>query len=191
MLGGILLSLVLAATGYYFTRRQLQEKAISLSGLKAAIDATEDSTSDVKNLLQQYEDLSFIDDIASDVLPPEKVQSDLVEQIYTLANEAGVTLRSINFTSPEGTAISDPSLTQTEPLEGIVGVFSLPATITYETSQYNNLISFLRKLEDNRRKLQIAKLGISPVKEPIAGSGSATRITGYAGQLELNVYVRP
>lgn len=191
MLGGVLVVLGLAGFGYYFTRQQLYDKTASLSKVKADVDAIDDSIEDTKNVLAQYEDLSFIDAIASDVLPPEKVQSDLIEQIYTLANEAGVTLRTINFTSPQGTPTTDPSLTQTVPLEGVAGVHSLPVSLSYETDNYSGFIRFLEKLEENRRKLQVGRLGINPVKESVEGGGSTTRVTGYQGTLELNVYVRP
>lgn len=191
MLGAVVLLLSLASGGYYYTRQQLKEKSVSLSKLKADIDAIDDSVADAKKVLQQYDDLSFIDNIANDVLPPEKIQSDLVEQIYILANEAGVTVRTVTFTSPGGKPTSDPTLTQTVPLEGISGVYALTATLGYESNTYNNLVNFLKKLEGNRRKLQISSIVINPTRESIEGGGNATQVIGYQGSLELNVYIRP
>lgn len=191
LLGGLLVVLSLSATGFYLTRKQLKQKAANLSVLKADVDAVDDSIEEAKKVLAQYEDLEFIDEIALAVLPPDKVQSNLISEIYTLANEAGVTIRALSFTSPEGTPTTDPSLTQTIKLEGAPGVYSLPTTVTYESSSYNRLVNFLKKLETNRRKLQISRLGISPVRETVTGGGNSTTVTGYQGSLELNVYVRP
>jgi Tfp pilus assembly protein PilO len=191
LLIGLVLFIGISAAGFYLTRQQLKQKAANLSTLKADVDAVDDSITDAKNVISQYEELSFIDDIASDVLPPNKVQSDLVEEIYTLANEAGITIRTINFVSPGGTPTTDPSLTQTVQLEGIPGVYSLPTSVSYEASNYNQFVNFLEKLEENRRKLQISRLGINPVRETIQGGGNSTFVSGYQGTLELNVYVRP
>lgn len=187
------LGLLLAGGGlvYHRTRGQLSQKSDSLGELKADIDAIDDSIEDVKNVLAQYDDLAFINEIASDVLPPSKVQSDLVGQLYTLANESGVLIRTLNFVSPEGTPTAEPNLTQTKPLEGVGGVFVLPINLSYETGSYSNFVQFLKKIEANRRKLQISRLGVNPVKDTVEGGGNATQVTGYQGDLEINVYVRP
>lgn len=187
----VCLTILLSGVGFYFVQQKLNQRATSLSKLKADIDAIDVRIKDSKSALTQYDDLRFIDAIAADVLPPNKVQSDLIEELYELSDRASVTIRSISFESPAGTQVNDPSLTQTKPLEGVKGVFTLPASIAYEADTYSELIKFLSNLEINRRKLQVSRLSVTPTTETIAGGGNATRIVGYQGQIELNVYVRP
>lgn len=188
---GVVALIGITGLGFYLVSQQLSKRAVNLSKLKADIDAVDVRIEDAQNALSQYEELRFIDEIANDVLPPDKVQSNLVSELYVLSSSAGVTIRAISFEAPGGTQVNDPSLTQTKALEGVNGVFVLPASIAYETSSYNNFLRFLGNLEENRRKLQVSRLNISPVTENIPGGGNATRITGYQGQIELNVYVRP
>lgn len=191
LLGGIGLSILLGGLAFYWLSGQLSQRATNLSKLKADIDAVDARIAEAQSTLTQYQDLKFIDSIANDVLPPDKVQSNLVEELYTLSSGAGVTVRSISFEAPGGTQVSDPSLTQTKPLEGVAGVFVIPTSIAYETSTYGQFLKFLTNLESNRRKMQISRLSVSPVREAVPGGGNQTRITGYQGQIELNVYVRP
>lgn len=188
---GIALTIVLASLAFYYVEQRLTNRATNLSKLKADIDAIDVRIKEAQSALLQYEDLKFIDDVAADVLPPNKVQSNLVEELYTLSNKANVTIRSISFESPGGAQVKDPSLSQTKPLEGVGGVFTLPASLTYEASTYDRVLKFLTNLEENRRKLQVSRLNITPVKENLPGGGNAERIVGYQGQIELNVYVRP
>lgn len=189
MMSAIILTTVLGAAGFYYIEGRLATRGANLSKLKADVDAIDVRIKEAQSALIQYGDLKFIDTVAADVLPPSKVQSDLVEELYTLSERAGAVIRSISFETPGG-SVGDPSLSQTKPLEGISGVFTLPASVAYEATTYDQVLRFLTNLEENRRKLQVSRLNISPIKETLSGSGSE-RITGYQGQIELNVYVRP
>ena len=191
LIGAIGLGILISALAFYWLNGRLNERATVLSKLKADIDAVDVRIAEAQSTLAQFEDLKFIDAIASDVLPPNKVQSDLVQELYQLSRQAGVTVRSISFEATGGTQVNNPSLSQTKPLDGVSGVFTLPTHISYESGTYNQFLKFLSNLEINRRKLQISRLNVSPIKEPIPGGGGATRIVGYQGQIELNVYVRP
>lgn len=191
LIGAIGLSIVIFGLTFYWLNGRLSSRATVLSKLKADIDAVDARIAEAQSTLIQFEDLKFIDSIASDVLPPEKVQSDLVEELYQLSSRAGVTVRSISFEAPGGGQVANLSLTQTKPLEGVNGVFTLPTSIAYEADTYNQFLRFLSNLEANRRKLQISKLSVSPIKEEVSGGGSSSQIVGYQGQIELNVYVRP
>ncbi|HEX9679559.1 MAG TPA: hypothetical protein VGA08_02990 [Candidatus Saccharimonadales bacterium] len=191
LLASLLVVLGLTASGFYFAKTQLAKRALSLSQLKADVDAIDIRVQQAQTVLVQYEDLGFIESIAQDVLPPTKVQSNFIGEIYKIGNQADVVLRSITFTTPSGRQVTDPNLTQTTPLDGVSGVFVLSANITYETNAYAKFLNFLTNLEKNRRKLQISNLTINPIKEEIVGTNNSTRIVGYQGQLEVNVYVRP
>lgn len=190
LLIGSFVLIALIAAGYYFTRQQLKSKSTDLSHLKAELDVLDERIIGAQKAINQYKELSFIDDVASSVLPPDKIQSNLVGELYALSAESSVSIRSLSFQSSGGQQISDPDLTQTSPLEGVNGVFSLPIDIDYTSGSYNSMLIFLEKLESNRRKFQVSRINISPIIETIPGT-ILTRITGYQGQIQTNVYVRP
>lgn len=56
-------------------------------------------------------------------------------------------------------------LTQLTPVKGMAGVYNLQITVTQATADavpYNNFITFLSKLEQNRRTAQVSSIAIQP-----------------------------
>ena len=56
-------------------------------------------------------------------------------------------------------------ITQLTPVKGVAGVYSLQITITQapkEPVSYNNFLTFLSKLEQNRRTAQVSSISVQP-----------------------------
>ncbi len=79
-----------------------------------------------------------------------------------------------------------PPLSQVLNVEGIQGVYILPITVESDPANpltFNQVVSFLGKLEQNRRTAQVSQIAITPQK--------TTNISGLSFTLTINVYIKP
>lgn len=168
-------ALVLLGLGLLGSARQanaiLGSKSKTLVGLKvqeqAAIASQQRLVKDKKDIAT-YSDLNTI---AKSVVPQDKDQAEAVQEIANLAAQSGIPrLSSITFppSTLGGTAAgakASGGLTQLTPAKGIPGVYALQITITQSNSTpvpYGSFVSFLTKLEQNRRTAQVSSINIQP-----------------------------
>lgn len=173
----VVLTLLVGGVVYYYADQYLSHKAKEISVLKADLEIVELKIANARKAEQDLEKLGFLSDIVDEVLPPEKIQSNVVAELVSFAADANVRLDSIGF---EATDIkSTVPVSQTKPLQGVNGVNTLPISLTIN-GNYNNLLRFLENIETNRRKMQVDSLSLSPNIE----SG------GISSSITINVYVR-
>lgn len=180
--------IVLLAAGFigvgYATNAILGGQAHKLSKLKADSDVVqtlEASLARNKADVEKYHDLNTI---AETVVPQDKDQAEAVREIVNLASQSGISkLSSITFPSStlgtgvtSGTASSsssaaatrpgsNPNLTQLTPVVGLSGVYELQITIAQDASNrvpYDQFLTFLEKLEQNRRTAQVSSITVQP-----------------------------
>lgn len=153
----------------YGANKIMSSRASELSKLRAdsaSLDELQSSIVKNKQDIAKYTDLN---QIAKAIVPQDKDQSVAVREIVNLATQSGISkLTSITFpTSTLGAvgAASNPDLTQLTPVTGISGVYELKITITQATTDsvpYSQFITFLSKLEQNRRTAQVNGITITP-----------------------------
>ena len=144
-------------------------------------------------LLQDKHDISKyseLDTIAESVVPQDKDQAEAVLQISNLAAQSGIpNLSSIAF--PESTlgvttsGAPKPNLTQLIPVPGIAGVYNLQITVTQDPSQsvpYSDFLTFLSKLEQNRRTAEVTSITIQP---------DADQPNDVSFTLVINEFIKP
>lgn len=166
------------------------------------------SLASAKKDLQTY---GYFKAIAKSVIPNDKDQAQAVLDIFQLATEAGISIQNVTFpTSSLGSSSSSTSgsstqtnaqgasskavLSQAKPVTGIAGLYGIELTITPETgaqvpqqkqATYPKLLSFLKKLENNRRTAQITQVNIQP-------AGTETGPTGLINfSLTINIFIKP
>lgn len=139
----------------------------------------------ISNTEKTNELLAKITDVQQavpNILPPEKVQSDIVAQILADGENNGIFFDSINFPTSDG---ENFNLSQTEPLEGVSGVNKIGINISF-TSSFGQMISFIEDIEKNRRISQIETINITPSGSDEDGVPSSDLAIGIL----LNLYVR-
>lgn len=190
---GLVLSLGLCGLGMRYLLAHIHDLSQEISVNKAMLQVLEDKNAMTIATEAQMARLQFIQTIADQVVPAEKTQPELVTQLIQIANENSISLESILFnkktetgkpTEEGGTTI--PDITQAEPLPNVTGVFSLPLTITVSGS-YDNMLNMLRDIEQNRRKMQVSSVSISPLVDTATG----TTGQGVSATILIDVYVRP
>lgn len=171
----------------YGTNKMLSSQATKLSKLRAdsdVLDTLQTTLARNKKDIVKYSDLNKI---AETVVPQDKDQAEAVREIVNLAAQSGIRkLSSITFpTSTLGAASgprTNPNLTQLTPVAGMPGVYLLQITITQDSTNkvpYNDFITFLQKLEQNRRTAQVSTITVTPDKGQV----------GFT--LVINEYIKP
>lgn len=195
MLGGIVLLIGLCAAGTYFANKMIVAEGDKLLNLKledAVAQKQEQTLEQAKKDIAKYEEL---EKIAKSVVPQEKDQARTVLELVNLAKEANINITSVQFpdsqlgdTAQKGgknKSQVDKNTTQLTPVEGLKGVYTMEITIVTDPEDpvaYNQLISYLEKLENNRRTAQVSNISITP---------SETNRSEVTFSLSLTSYVKP
>jgi hypothetical protein len=190
-LTGLLILLGLGFIGVaYEANSVLGNQATKLSKLRAdsdVLDSTQVTLAKNKQDIAKYKDLNSI---AASIVPQDKDQAEAVREIVNLAQQSGIgKLSSITFPSSNlGAtvgAVGNSNLTQLTPVKGMAGVYQLQITVTQGTGDevpYNQLTSFLEKLEQNRRTAQVSSITV----QPKADNPNLVTFT-----LVINEYIKP
>jgi len=165
--------LVLLGIGLLISAREanslLQNKSNTLSSLKASDQAATAQKAQLAKDRQDIATYTQLNNIAKSVVPQDKDQAEAVRQIVNLASQSGIQqLSSISFPASTlgGAKLKTPNgLTQVTPVKSIPGVYDLQITITQNNSAevpYNAFVTFLKKLEMNRRTAQVTSISVEP-----------------------------
>lgn len=183
LLGFISLLLIGLIGGSYGINTLLQTKSKKLTDLKLQSQVLANQQQGLVKAKKQVAQYSDLEKIAKTIVPQDKDQAAAVREIAKLANDSGIgQLSAITFpqstlggtgaassgssTSPAPASGSKSNLTQLTPVKGINGgVYQLQITIQQSADNeipYNTFITFLRKLEQNRRTAQVSSITLQP-----------------------------
>jgi hypothetical protein len=193
---GILL--VLLGASLYFMNKYLQKGSDALVQAKLDSRVTEEREKfyiQAKKDLDKYKD---IDATLSKVLPKDKDQAVAVAEIGRIADETGIEIKQISFPSStlgEKKAVAAattgstatpakpavPTITQAKPVDGVNGVLGIDTQIQFISTgakplTYQKFLTFLEKIEKNRRTMQVTSISITPQKNGLVDASIAVRI---------------
>lgn len=160
----------------------LEQHATGLADVKAANQMLDRQKSQLISDKKDVAKYSSLNDIAKTVVPQDKDQAEAVREIVNLASQSGIpklstiafppsTLGTATITATPGTTViptvptSAKTLTQVTPVKGIPGVLDLQITITQANTDpvsYQSFITFLSKLEQNRRTAEVSSITVQP-----------------------------
>ncbi len=165
----------------YFGNSFMKKKSNSLVEAKLDSYTTEQKE---KTYLQARKDLEKnkdLNDLVAKILPKEKDQAKAVSELYKIASESGITIDKIQFPSSTlgqkavvatGTSATQSSstpaaaaavVTQAKAVEGLKSVMGIDIDIySGKSMKYDNMITFLQKIELNRRSMQVKKITVTP-----------------------------
>lgn len=201
MLGvfGLLCVLIVVSIVYgnIFLQKQ-SSKLVSLKLDNQVIDAQQKLLAQAKKDVQKYSEL---DSIAKQIVPQDKDQARATREIVSLAEQADIRIASITFPAstlgqtppkpaagtpaPSPVPVASSTVTQVKPVDGVKGLYQLDITVISDSTQpttYPKLVSFLQKLEQNRRTAQVSQITIQP---------DAQNRSGLNFTLTVTVFIKP
>ncbi len=181
-IGLVALLLVGLGGALYFMNSFLQKSSDKLVQAKLESRVAEERETyyiQAKKDLEKYKDIG---ETLVKVLPKDKDQAKAVAEIGRIADETGIKIQQISFpssalgekkaaaattTTTTPAAAATPSVTQTKPVEGVSGVLGIETNIVFQSSDatrltYSQVLSFLEKIEKNRRTMQVSSISITP-----------------------------
>ncbi|HEX5448394.1 MAG TPA: hypothetical protein VFW90_04345 [Candidatus Saccharimonadales bacterium] len=176
----------------------LGNKSRQMVDLKVKNQTLENQLANLVQSKRQVEKYSYFKQVADSVIPNDKNQADAVVQIFNMANQSGIDIQSISFpssslgssgTTSAASASAKSAISQAKSVPGFSGLYSLELTITPSSGKdvpaskqvtFDKMISFLKKVEGNRRTAQITQVSIQP------NSGDA----GFSFTLVINIFLR-
>lgn len=205
MVGLFSISIIGGGAMLYFANNMLQNRSSSVVDLKLESSEVEAQLTAYQAAKKDVEKYSYLNAIITSALPQDKDQARTVREIFLLAKQAGIAIKSIQFPSSTLGAVvapaagatpattpaltPTPTITQAKPVTGLLGVYSIETVVTPFADDKNNkvtyaqLISFLQKIESNRRAMQVASIQLNPLGQNTSDSISFT--------LTLNILIRP
>lgn len=179
LFGGLVCLILITGLTVYAGTSLMQKSANSLVDAKLdnlEVDTQEISFVQAKKDLEKYKDISAL---VSKVLPKDKDQARAVSEIYRIGSESNITIDRIQFPSstlgvktatPSGGSSSSASspaatagITQAKAVDGLKSVLGIDVEISSaKDMKYNDMVTFLQKIESNRRSMQIKKISVRP-----------------------------
>lgn len=184
LLMNVLILAIIAGSLYFYwtTRERIASKHQEISLAIAERDILNEQIASIEATNAQLDNLEDIRVAMANILPQEKGQSDIVEQIIILASNNGLTINDIAF-SAGGDTSGDFQTSQTEVLEGVPGVRFITMNFSIEAT-FETMLSFMEDIERNQRIMQLNGVNITE-REDEETSSSLLDVV-----LEVQVYVR-
>lgn len=156
---------------FYFGRQQLETTATTISHSVADATASEDNIASLKKIEQELASNKDVMDRTAKISADGEgynYQNQIISDLKDHANSADLTISTIEFKSSAATpAAATPATgTTATPDAGTTAAPSglKPVTIGVTLQNpvpYENLLRFIRSLEQNLTKMQIAQVGIT------------------------------
>jgi hypothetical protein len=166
---------------YFFASKFAKQKSQEIAIVKADIETNDQSLNSYRELERSLSKSTELSAIAKEVLPQDKNQSVALQEINQFAEESGISIKQVTFTTPNTTKkTTGPTLTSPSNLKG---VSVLSVSVKAEKMQYDQLLTLLKKFEDNRRRMQVTSISLAPSTTKLGQLDRA--------DLSVDVYLKP
>lgn len=206
MAGATVFLCVLVIAGALGGNMLLKQRASKLESAKLENRLLEEQQTALLKANKDIERYADLEKIANAIVPQDKDQAKTIRELVKIAEDSGIPIASITFpssnlgqptaapaatgTSGTGTtgAATAPkpattSVSQVKPADGMPGVYQLEITLSVtKPVPYSSLITFLQKMEQNRRTAQVSGIAIQPDQKNPANVGFT---------LTVNVFIKP
>lgn len=185
----ILLLILIGGTAFWYVNQQLTGFANQVRVTAATANA---STADLTNLqslkTQLAEDADTVERTKNIVADSQSYsyQDQIIKDINTYANRAGVTITSYTFMTdtPSAAGGQRAEVSGQSSTKAVAGLKSVGVAIAIKSPvKYTNIMNFIHAIEQNLTKMQLS--GISLTKDSQAQTDNIT-----AGTLTIEVYTR-
>jgi Tfp pilus assembly protein PilO len=151
----LLVIVVFVMAGLFFADSVLEGVAKNNSRLKAEVEITNKKLENYEVTKAKIDELGYVEDLAKEILPQNENQSIVVAELAEFAQRANLATGSITFVEEVDSKNKAP-----------VGVKIIPVKFTVsKTASYQDVLDFLKSIEENRRKMQVTQISLTPDSE--------------------------
>lgn len=168
------LIIIVVAVGLYFANARLSAMAHKTATLKAEVEVGQKQLAIYQQTKAKVDSLDYVNELADKVLPATEDQSLVVAELSQFARRSNLSVSQINFTEVASTKTSAAAPK---------GVIVSPISVEIKAgAKYNDLLDFLKAIEQNRRKMQVTNISLSP------DTNDRTRLSQVT--ININLYSR-
>lgn len=164
---GLLLLSVIFLAGLYFANKSFTKLANDTNKLRAETQINQKKLEIYKQSKDKSKSLEHVEDLAQQILPTTHNQSATVAEISQFASRTGLKVADITFDAPSPSAKKNTKKDKNVKTKKLPkGVEAIPMTLSLrEGARYDNILEFLKILENNRRKMQVTNISLTPSEE--------------------------
>ncbi len=181
----LLLVIGLGAAGFIYANKVLKESAQQTQTLNSEAAASDENIAALEKLKKYLDSHTTEVDRVSQVVADSKqyrYQDEVIKDLTSYASESGIVVNSFNFTSLQTTSSTAPAtVAAPAPPSGVT-----PTVITVTVNNpvdYNSILRFIRRIEQNVTKMQIANIDFS--RSYVNGKSQLS-----VNSLNIEVYLR-
>ncbi len=182
LIAACVLMLAGIGAGIYYGDQLLAKQAQRIATARAEEELIDQQKKVKTDLEAKIAELAEVEHIAEKFLPEQKNQDILTAEFADIAKRNNIIIQQISYDQSAG---SPSQYTQTQALKDLKNVSVLPFSVLTEPVTFEELMNFLKDIENNRRKMQIVNIGVMPITEPGPNHGKLN-----ISEMRLEVYVK-
>lgn len=160
----VVVLILLPLVGLYFANQHLTTLAKKTARLEAEVILQEKQLTAYEATKSAVDSLQDIGDLAIRVLPEQQEQSLTVAELSAFAQRSSLRIKELTFAEPPAEAKGKKKDKEKTVIPK--GVTISPVVISFqEGARYDYFLDFLRAVEENRRKMQITNISLTPNEE--------------------------
>lgn len=159
--GALALLMVIMIAVLYFANKSLTRVAQDTARLKADVVLQEKQLAAYQSTKTTVDSLRDVGSLAAKVLPDQQEQSLTVAELSAFAQRSSLRIKELTFAEPP---VEQKGKKKDKEKSAIPkGVTVTPVVISFEeNARYDYFLDFLRAVEENRRKMQITNISLTP-----------------------------
>ena len=179
----------LAVVMFYFANQHLSEVATDVSRIAADAEASQNNLQTLQTIEQKLSNEQQAIDRAQNIVAESQsyqYQDQILSDLNSYAARSGVSITNINFSTGDGSVAASSGGEAAVPAPGAAaapaGLKTTSVSVTIDNPvNYNNLLRFMRSIEQNLTKMQLSSVSLSKGE-------SGNQVTSDA--LNIEVYIR-
>lgn len=192
-----IITIALGIGGFMLLRNMLVAEASAIADITSEVKGLSNNIRSLKNAEKTLTENQDIEIKARDMVAESKsyqYQDRIVTDLKDMATSSGVVIKNVDFATEQTNTSTAPQqqdnggiATPTTALPS--GINQIKATITIESPvAYDNLLLFIRSLENNNMKMQISKVAITGAGASDGSNNDKNQVTSDA--FIIGVYIR-
>lgn len=156
---------ILLIAGLYFANQRLTVLAEQTAHLEAEVILQEKQLAAYQATKNTVDSLQDVGELAAKVLPEQQEQSLTVAELSAFAQRSSLRIKELTFAEPPA---EEKGKKKKDKEKSAIpkGVTITPVSISFEeNARYDYFLDFLRAVEENRRKMQITNISLTPNEE--------------------------
>lgn len=187
--GSLLFVAIAAGVAIHFANESLRGYATDISHVTADANASQDNVQTLQKIEKELKEYKEVVARASGIVAESQsyqYQDQIITDLNEYAKKAGIAITNLDFSASTTTTPAAPaaSVVPAAPTATATptGVKSTSVSVTIKNPVvYNNLLRFIKSIEQNLTKMQISRVGLS--KDPTTGGIASEAFT-------IEVYIK-